>query len=253
MSSITSNIGFIKRMQAMAWRFMNPRKNTADYYAYRESIKISKGQRHSSLRAGNQLQDFDSKSQRLTDSVFQNLIDLGLKKHHKIIDYGCGSLRIGKPLIEYLEPNNYTGLDVVDIFYLAALRMLDDDLVSLKKPQLAIISPEVLKKTSKSPPDFIFSFTVTQHVPTDELGSYFTSVLSIMGPKTICWLHFIESEEITQNRAVSWSYPRSVLIDQIKLLDPSLSVIAETNLGLPYDPSRGRWSCALKISSQEEV
>jgi cyclopropane fatty-acyl-phospholipid synthase-like methyltransferase len=40
------------------------------------------------------------------------LQEVGLKPNHKLLDFGCGTLRGGLPLIEYLEPGNYYGLDV---------------------------------------------------------------------------------------------------------------------------------------------
>ena len=38
----------------------------------------------------------------------------GMKPEHKIFDMGCGVLRGGIPIIEYLDQGNYTGFDVRD-------------------------------------------------------------------------------------------------------------------------------------------
>jgi len=35
----------------------------------------------------------------------------GLKPDHKFLDVGCGSLRAGRHLVDYLEPGNYYGID----------------------------------------------------------------------------------------------------------------------------------------------
>ena len=40
------------------------------------------------------------------------LIKNGLQPHHHIIDVGCGTLRGGIPIIDYLDPENYACLDV---------------------------------------------------------------------------------------------------------------------------------------------
>ncbi len=37
---------------------------------------------------------------------------VGLKPEHRLLDFGCGTLRGGIPLIQYLDKANYTGLDV---------------------------------------------------------------------------------------------------------------------------------------------
>ena len=42
---------------------------------------------------------------------FRLLTSLGLRAHHKLLDFGCGSLRAGKLFIPYLDAANYHGQD----------------------------------------------------------------------------------------------------------------------------------------------
>ena len=42
---------------------------------------------------------------------FALLFLLGLREHHKVLDFGCGSLRAGRLLIPYLLPGNYYGIE----------------------------------------------------------------------------------------------------------------------------------------------
>ena len=42
---------------------------------------------------------------------FRLLSTLGLRSHHKLLDFGCGSLRAGKLFIPYLDASNYFGQD----------------------------------------------------------------------------------------------------------------------------------------------
>jgi len=52
-------------------------------------------------------QDYD-----LTAAMTFNLLTtLGLRQHHTVLDVGCGSLRIGRLLIPYLNTGNYTGIE----------------------------------------------------------------------------------------------------------------------------------------------
>jgi len=39
------------------------------------------------------------------------LVGQGLQPHHRFLDVGCGSLRAGRHLVDYLEPGNYYGID----------------------------------------------------------------------------------------------------------------------------------------------
>ncbi len=45
---------------------------------------------------------------------FQFLKDQGLEKTDKLMDIGCGTLRGGIPMIQYLDEGNYYGMDVRD-------------------------------------------------------------------------------------------------------------------------------------------
>jgi hypothetical protein len=42
---------------------------------------------------------------------FNLLTTLGLRQHHSVLDVGCGSLRIGRLLIPYLNAGNYVGIE----------------------------------------------------------------------------------------------------------------------------------------------
>ena len=41
----------------------------------------------------------------------KRLLDCGLEPHDTIVDYGCGTLRIGVNVIDYLDPGRYWGFD----------------------------------------------------------------------------------------------------------------------------------------------
>jgi SAM-dependent methyltransferase len=43
--------------------------------------------------------------------TFNLLTTIGLRAHHRLLDIGCGSLRIGRLLIPYLNRGNYTGVE----------------------------------------------------------------------------------------------------------------------------------------------
>ena len=43
--------------------------------------------------------------------TFNLLTTLGLRQHHSLLDVGCGSLRIGRLLIPYLNRKKYFGLE----------------------------------------------------------------------------------------------------------------------------------------------
>ena len=47
----------------------------------------------------------------VSSMVFNLLTCLGLRQDHKVLDIGCGSLRVGRLLIPYLNAGNYFGVE----------------------------------------------------------------------------------------------------------------------------------------------
>lgn len=66
---------------------------------------------------------------------FRLLTSLGLREHHRVLDFGCGSLRAGRLLIPYLLPRHYFGIEpnswLVDD---AVERQLGRDIIGIKQP-----------------------------------------------------------------------------------------------------------------------
>ncbi|MHC4273353.1 MAG: class I SAM-dependent methyltransferase [Planctomycetota bacterium] len=70
-------------------------------------------------------------------SQFRLLCTLGLRAHHRLLDFGCGSLRAGRLFIPYLNPGGYFGVEpnrwlVED----AVERELGADIIRIKRPTI---------------------------------------------------------------------------------------------------------------------
>ena len=67
--------------------------------------------------------------------AFNLLTTLGLRQHHSLLDIGCGSLRIGRLLIPYLNRGKYFGLEPNEWLVEEGIRReLGDTLVQIKQP-----------------------------------------------------------------------------------------------------------------------
>ncbi len=70
--------------------------------------------------------------------VFNLLTSIGLRQHHRVIDIGCGSLRVGRLLIPYLNQKNYFGVEpnkwLVDD---GIMNEVGKDLVKIKEPNFS--------------------------------------------------------------------------------------------------------------------
>jgi SAM-dependent methyltransferase len=71
----------------------------------------------------------------MSATQFALLFSLGLRDHHAVLDFGCGSLRLGRLLMPYLQAGRYFGIDpnrwLIDD---ALSRETGRSIVAVKKP-----------------------------------------------------------------------------------------------------------------------
>ena len=97
----------------------------------RESIR-----RESLERELEAIMGFRGQFRRHRDFEFQLLKRMELRPDHHVLDVGCGPLTLGMPLIEFLEPGGYVGVDVRPLALAAAYREVCDHGLVAKNPRL---------------------------------------------------------------------------------------------------------------------
>lgn len=68
------------------------------------------------------------------------LKQVGLQPPHKLFDIGCGTLRGGVPIIEYLDSGNYYGADVRALALAEAMKELTETQLDAKAPTVVLSS-----------------------------------------------------------------------------------------------------------------
>jgi len=204
------------RVHFFFWRLRHSSPQYASYYAAVSTAQINLGLRHRTLG----VKFARRKPDDWTPRIMKYLLANGLAPHHLCVDFGCGSLRIGYPLIRYLDPGNYHGIDITDRFYRDGIELMDPAVICSKQPHLDVIDDRVLGQLSRNPPDIVLSSAVIQHIPPHELGRYFERVSRLIGPRTRAFLFFDEMPQPTQTAWTSWAYPAAILTNQINRLCP---------------------------------
>jgi len=90
----------------------------------------------------------------------------GLLPQHSLVDYGCGVLRGGIPLIRYLDAGNYVGLDIRAEALIAAQEAIRRERLTSKKPTL-VRAAKIDALDLGRRIDYIWAFSVFFHL-TDE-------------------------------------------------------------------------------------
>jgi SAM-dependent methyltransferase len=166
-----------KKDKFVAWLKENP-EGTFDQFYVETVIAALDGKRnHASLGP--------TLKQRRPDyaqSVVDQWLTRGIEPSDTVVDYGCGTLRLGRNLIEFLDPDRYVGLDIDHRILAAGRSLLPADLLELKRPVLDVISAESLKRTSARKPKWVCSKGVLQHIPPAQIDKFFEDISHLILP-----------------------------------------------------------------------
>ena len=191
------------------WKIGHPLGAFRDYYVQQAERRIEDGEVHVSLGARSAATaDHQETGRRL----FERLLRAGLRPGDRLVDYGCGSLRVGRYLIEHLGEGAYLGMDLTERFYREGLATLDADLVARKRPRFELITDGSVARHSAAPPDVLVSIGVLIHVPRPELDEYLERVAGLIGPSTRGFVSFFGSDAYRRVSNLSWSYPEGELV-----------------------------------------
>jgi SAM-dependent methyltransferase len=102
---------------------------------------------------------------------FEFLTSNGLRPEHRLLDIGCGTLRGGIPLIEYLNAGNYTGVEVRATVLEEARKELAESGLDHKDPVL-IHAEDPAQIESGEPFDLVWAFMVLIHMPDEVVDGY---------------------------------------------------------------------------------
>jgi hypothetical protein len=203
------------------WQRRNPGRDFADYYAAQIGSTLKRGQPHRTL--GTKAYGIDAmiggKGEWTAEAAarrgvgkFQQIRDWNLQPQDRVIDYGCGSLRVGQHLIRFLEPGRYTGIDIADTFYKAGIELLErhePGLLADKAPRFGIIGEALIEELAQDPPAVLLSVAVVIHVAPQELEKYFDRVLRLVGPNTRAMIHVDVASRELRTAPKSWAYPEA--------------------------------------------
>lgn len=87
-----------------------------------------------------------------------------LTERSRVVDYGCGSLRVGQHFIQYLNPDSYIGLDIWKELIDMGVSMMDPAIVSEKRPWFGEIDQEGVQRAIDFDSDFVLACAVAYQV-----------------------------------------------------------------------------------------
>src|SRR6185312_5696150 len=135
---------------------------------------------------------------------FRLLTALGLRENHRILDYGCGSLRAGRLLIPYLMPGNYHGLEPNQWLINDSINhQLGADMIKIKRPQFYHNDDFQADKCGNNY-DFIIAQSIFSHMGTDLITIALNSFHKAISHNGLILITFVQEEHIHNNGSTGW-------------------------------------------------
>ena len=198
-----------------AWRISHPAAPYEQYYVHRVMAKIRSGHGHPAIGP-------TARPLRNESELLEFLLKHGLQAGDLTIDYGCGSLRLAPPLIGFLEPGKYWGMDLAQDFLDLGRAHLSPDLAKAKQPRLDVIGDEVIQRARAARPRYIISWHVCSKVPENRFDAYIGNITTMMTPGATALIHFPEAAEIRKQTGLAWARPRSQIVAVVARANPKI-------------------------------
>lgn len=126
---------------------------------------------------------------------FRLLCTLGLRASHRVLDFGCGSLRAGRLIMSYLDPGNYFGIEPnAWLIEDAVARQLGEDLIRIKAPRFDH-NDRFDTSVFGCGFDFILAQSIFSHTGPGLVRTGLGSFASTVEPSGIIAATFIHGEE----------------------------------------------------------
>lgn len=105
----------------------------------------------------------------------------GLKPSHRLLDLGCGTLRVGSSLIRYLERGHYVGVDIRPEVLVEGRRELERLGLTDKQPEL-VHCPDVGQLDLGRRFDVVLAGSVLVHLEDDIFDGFLATVAKHLAP-----------------------------------------------------------------------
>jgi SAM-dependent methyltransferase len=138
-------------------------------------------------------------------TTFSLLAQLGLRQHHKVLDIGCGSLRIGRLLIPYLNVGHYVGIEPNRWLVEAGIaHEVGADQVRIKLPRFHF-APDAGQLAPGERFDFALAQSIFSHCGTDLILAWLRDVAGHLADDGVLAATFVPAPFEPTERG--WIYP----------------------------------------------
>ncbi len=144
----------------------------------------------------------------LISAMVMNLLTgAGVRAHHSVLDVGCGSLRIGRMLIPYLNTGNYIGVEPNKWLVMDGIRHeTGRDIIDMKRPHF--IFSDSIATARLSNIDFAIAQSVFSHTSAFLFAQWLRELSAALAPTGCLFATVITADQDSGEEG--WVYPGCV-------------------------------------------
>jgi SAM-dependent methyltransferase len=163
-----------------------------------------------------------------------------------VVEYGCGTFRVGIQFIQFLDPGCYFGLDVTMDLIDVGKEKMGGDVMAAKAPRLAEIGDDTVAEAAAFGAKLVYSWAVSFHVHPDELGYYLASMAKIAHrPDAALIFNTKLADKEFQYGTSGWARPLADYVDGLRPL--KLFAVHKAKPEAEDDKSAGATSALLEF------
>lgn len=144
---------------------------------------------------------------------FRLLTALGLREHHSLLDFGCGSLRAGRLLIPYLLPGRYYGLEPNRWLVDAGIdEQIGRSMLELKRPTFLYHSDFSATRFGVTF-DYIVAQSIFSHSGREIIAKSLSEFRACLAPSGLVVATFLQPHKLGETGeygGTGWVYPGCV-------------------------------------------
>ena len=149
---------------------------------------------------------------------FGLLVALGLRQHHRVLDVGCGSLRVGRLLIPYLNPAGYTGLEPHGwLIEQGITHEIGRDQVAIKQPRFSSTADAADLVAAGERYDYVLAQSIFSHCGIDLMSGWIAQIGQLLSDEGVFAATYVHGDE--DSTASGWIYPDCVTYREQTLAD----------------------------------
>jgi SAM-dependent methyltransferase len=169
---------------------------------------------------------------------FALMFTLGLRAHHRFLDFGCGSLRAGRFLMAYLDSGRYFGIEPNRWLIGDAIRSeIGYEMVRIKRPTFDS-NDRFDAECFGVRFDFVVAQSIFSHAGPESIATALGSIGRALDPAGLLAATFIEGEDDHTGR--EWVYPDVVAYRPATILRFA-DEAGLTALRIPWFHPRQQW------------